>query len=123
MATDRFTRLAAQHHQPSTNHHATCCRPTDAMSAVSDEEKAYILMQHYDGRDVETTTKSSSSATSSVPWYRQAAFVGCAALFAGVVIGRGLSSDSRLESQIGREETMPCFCGGNETNALPANLA
>jgi len=93
------------------------------MSAVSDEEKAYILMHHYDGRDVATTTKSSSSATSSVPWYRQAAFVGCAALFAGVVIGRGLSPDARLESQIGREETMPCFCGGNETNALPVNLA
>ena len=65
------------------------------MSAVSDEEKAYILTHHYDGRDDVAKTKSSSSATSSVPWYRQAAFVGCAALLAGVVIGRGLSPDAR----------------------------
>ena len=35
------------------------------MSAVSDEEKAYILTHHYDGRDDVAKTKSSSSATSS----------------------------------------------------------
>lgn len=93
------------------------------MSAVSDEEKAYILTHHYDGRDDVAKTKSSSSATSSVPWYRQAAFVGCAALLAGVVIGRGLSPDARSGSQIGGQGTTPCFCGGNETNALPAHLA